>query len=75
MDLSTIFGKLPCGHITGIAGVPVCDGIPAKEAHVGWPVGVVRRADGDLIIADWQANRLWRSGRHPPHFCRRPCAR
>jgi sugar lactone lactonase YvrE len=60
MALKTTFGKLPAGHITGIAGVPYQDGIPAKEAHVGWPIGVVRRADGDLIVADWQANRYWR---------------
>ncbi len=60
MDLKKTFEKLPAGHITGIAGVPYRDGIPAKEAHVGWPIGVVRRADGDLIVADWQANRYWR---------------
>ena len=60
MDLKTTFEKLPAGHITGIAGVPYRDGIPAKEAHVGWPIGVVRRDDGDLIVADWQANRFWR---------------
>ena len=60
MNLNTTFQQLPSGHITGIAGVPIRDGVPAKEAHVGWPIGIVRRADGDLIVADWQANRLWR---------------
>ena len=60
MNLKTTLDQLPVGHITGIAGVPYTDGVPAKEAHVGWPIGVVRRADGDLIVADWQGNRLWR---------------
>ena len=60
MDLNTVFSQLPAGHITGIAGVPHRDGIPAKGAHVGWPIGVVRRADGDLLVADWHANRIWR---------------
>ena len=60
MDLKTTFDKLPAGHITGIAGVPYRDGIPAKEAHVGWPIGVVRNSNGDLIVADWQGNRFWR---------------
>ena len=55
-----MFSQLPPGQITGIAGVPHGEGQPAAEAHVGWPIGVVRRADGDLIVADWHANRLWR---------------
>ena len=60
MDLNLLFAELPAGHITTIAGAPHETGVPAKEAHVGWPIGVVRRADGDLIVADWHANRLWR---------------
>ena len=60
MNLKRMFSQLPPGQITGIAGVPHGEGQPAAEAHVGWPIGVVRRADGDLIVADWHANRLWR---------------
>ncbi len=60
MNLNSLFAELPPGHVTTIAGAPHETGVPAKEAHVGWPIGVVRRADGDLIVADWHANRLWR---------------
>ena len=60
MNLNSLFAELPAGHVTTIAGAPHETGVPAKEAHVGWPIGVVRRADGDLIVADWHANRLWR---------------
>ena len=60
MNLNALFAELPPGHVTSIAGAPHETGVPAKEAHVGWPIGVVRRADGDLIVADWHANRLWR---------------
>ena len=60
MSLKSVFTAIPAGHIAGIAGAPYQTGVAAKEAHVGWPIGVVRRADGDLIVADWQANRLWR---------------
>lgn len=35
-------------------------GIPAKEADAGWPLGLLRRPDGDLIVVDYQWNRLWR---------------
>ena len=32
----------------------------AKEADAGWILGVVRRPDGDLVVVDYQAHRLWR---------------
>jgi DNA-binding beta-propeller fold protein YncE len=43
-----------------IAGAGYRTGIPAREADAGWPMGVVRRPDGDLIVVDYHAHRLWR---------------
>ena len=63
LDLSSFFEDLATGNIALIAGAPHQVGVPAKEAHVGWPVGVVRRPDGDLIVTDFFANRLWRIDR------------
>lgn len=60
MNLSEVFRALAPGVITTIAGVGYRDGIPAQEADAGWPLGVARRPDGDLIVVDYQAHRLWR---------------
>ena len=60
MSLTDVLARLPRGHITTIAGSGYRDGIPAKEADAGWPVGVVRRPDGDLIVCDYLGHRLWR---------------
>jgi sugar lactone lactonase YvrE len=59
MTLHEIFDRLPVGHITTIAGAPYREGVEAKEAHVGWPIGIARNNDGDLVIVDWHGNRLW----------------
>ena len=56
MDLHTV----PHNYITTLAGSGYRDGIPAREADAGWPLGVVRRPDGDLIVVDYHAHRLWR---------------
>ena len=48
------------GTITTIAGVGYRTGISAKEADAGWPFGVVRRPDGDLIVNDYHGNRIFR---------------
>ncbi len=48
------------GTITTVAGAGLRDGIPAKEADAGWPLGIVRRPDGDLIVADYHAHIIWR---------------
>ena len=56
MTLRTL---LPNQIIT-IAGCGYRDGIPARTADAGWPLGVVRRPDGDLIVVDYHAHRLWR---------------
>ena len=60
MQFSRHFQRLAKGTIETIAGVGLTDGIPAKEADAGWPVGVVRRPDGDLIVADYHGHCLWR---------------
>ena len=60
MNLPELFGKLPAGALTAIAGAGFRDGIPAKEADAGWPLGVARRPDGDLIVVDYQWHRLYR---------------
>ena len=60
LSLNEKLDKLEPGTITTIAGAGLRDGIPAKEADAAWPLGVVRRPDGDLIVADYSANILWR---------------
>ncbi|NKB70678.1 MAG: hypothetical protein GKR89_26710 [Candidatus Latescibacteria bacterium] len=60
MSTVRIFNDLAPGHIATIAGVGYSDGVPGKEADIGWPMGVVRRADGDLLFADIRAQRIWR---------------
>ena len=60
MNLVHFFAALEPGAIASIAGVGYSEGIPAAEADAGWPMGVVRRPDGDLIACDYHANRLWR---------------
>ena len=63
MSMSAKLKDLALGHIITIAGAGYRDGIPAKEADAGWILGVVRRPDGDLIVVDYLANRLWRIDR------------
>ncbi len=48
------------GTIISIAGTGYHDGIPAREADAGWPMGVVRLPAGDLVVADIRAHRIWR---------------
>ena len=60
MNLGKFFDGLGANTIANIAGVGYRDGIPAKEADAGFPLGLLRRRDGDLIVADYKANRLWR---------------
>ena len=56
----SLLATLPPGTITTIAGAGYRDGVPAKDADAGWPLGIVRRPDGDLIVADYKGHRLWR---------------
>ena len=61
MNIRAKLADLSPGELSTIAGVTVRDGIPAKEADAGWPLGVVRRrSDGDLIVADYHAHCIWR---------------
>ena len=63
MKLESRFDALAEGCITTVAGVGYADGIPAREADAGWPLGVVRRPDGDLIVVDYYAHGIWRIDR------------
>ncbi len=63
MSITDTLARLPRGRIVGIAGAGYRDGVPAKEADAGWPLGVVRDAHGDLIVCDYIAHRLWRIDR------------
>lgn len=60
MNLIQLFADLAVGHIATIAGVGYRDGIAAKEADAGWPMGIARRPDGDLVVVDYQGHRIWR---------------
>ncbi|MEM7030952.1 MAG: hypothetical protein AAF629_15410 [Chloroflexota bacterium] len=57
---NAIFQNLKPETMISIAGAGYQTGVLAKEADAGWPMGVVRRPDGDLIVVDYQAHRLWR---------------
>jgi sugar lactone lactonase YvrE len=60
LGLNETLDRLAPGTITTIAGAGLRDGVPAREADAGWPLGVVRRPDGDLIVTDYHAHILWR---------------
>ena len=63
MSLNAILRALPAGEIAVLAGAGFHDGVPAREAPAGWPIGVARRPDGDLIVNDYWGNRIWRIDR------------
>ena len=60
MKLVELFAGMAPGVISGVAGVGYRDGVPAGEADICWPMGVVRNEDGDLIVADIRGHRIWR---------------
>ena len=60
MRIQRRLADLSRGEITTVAGVSIRDGIPARDADAGWPLGVVRRPDGDLIVIDYYAHTIWR---------------
>ena len=60
MNILEIFARLETGYLTSIAGVGYQELVPAKEADAGWPLGVIRRQNGDLIVCDYLGHRLWR---------------
>lgn len=63
MSLNTTLRALPAGQIAVLAGAGFRDGVPARDAPAGWPMGVARRPDGDLIVNDYWGNRIWRIDR------------
>ena len=63
MSIVTKIQNLPRGEISVLVGVGQRAGIPAREADAGWPMGVVRRPDGDLMVIDYQWHRIWRIDR------------
>lgn len=63
MKLAEMLRQLPLDQIALVAGVGYQTGVAARDTDAGWPMGVVRRADGDLIVVDYQAHRLWRIDR------------
>ena len=60
MVLADHFKALHANTIQTIAGVGYQTSGLARELDAGWPMGVVRRPDGDLIVVDYHAHRLWR---------------
>jgi sugar lactone lactonase YvrE len=60
MNIQKKLADLTPGTVTTIAGVSIRDGIAARDADAGWPLGVVRRPDGDLIVIDYYAHSIWR---------------
>ena len=48
------------GAIETIAGVGYVEGVPARDAPAGWPMGIARNADGDLFVVDYWGHRIWR---------------
>lgn len=63
MELRLLGARLGPGAAVTVAGAAYREGVPAREADAGWPMGVVRRPDGDLIVVDYHAHRLWRIDR------------
>ena len=63
MSTLALFRQLGAGDIATVAGVGYREGVPAREAPSGWTLGVVRRPDGELIVADYTGHRLWRIDR------------
>ena len=60
MSIKRKLADLSPGELTTVAGVSIRDGIRARDADAGWPLGVVRRPDGDLIVIDYYAHSIWR---------------
>jgi len=63
MNLFDRFANVETGTITTVAGVGYSKGVEAATADIGWPMGVVRRPDGDLVFADIRGHRIWRIDR------------
>ena len=64
MSLRRFLQNLPRGAVATIAGVGWQSGTPAAATDIGWPMGVVRDLDGDLIVVDYHGQRIWRIDRN-----------
>ena len=61
MNLNQLFNELQPGEMTTVAGVGIREGIPAKEADAGWPLGILRwKKTGELLINDYHMHVVWR---------------
>ena len=61
MNLNKLFDNLKPGEMTTIAGAGMREGIPAKEADAGWPLGILRwNKTGELLINDYHMHIVWR---------------
>lgn len=61
MNLHEVFENLAPGTITTIAGKGMQEGIPAREADAGWPLGILRwNKTGELLINDYHMHVTWR---------------
>ena len=61
MNLIESFASQRSGTMATIAGAGMQEGIPARQADAGWPLGVVRWVKtGELIVADYHFHVLWR---------------
>jgi len=58
--LKMMIDGLGLGDIDTVAGVGFREGVLARDAPCGWTLGVVRRPDGDLLVADYKGHRIWR---------------
>ena len=67
MSLANRFQKMTPNALVPIAGVGYQAGGLARDSDDGWPMGVVRSLfdllQGDLIVVDYHAHRLWRIDR------------
>ena len=61
MNLNKLFNDLQPGDMVTVAGVGIQEGIPAKEADAGWPLGILRwNKTGELLINDYHMHIVWR---------------
>ena len=63
MSLRNFLRNLSPGTIDSIAGVGWRDGSAAASTDAGWLMGVVRDSAGDLLVADYHGQRIWRIDR------------
>ena len=60
LGLDEVFARMEPGAIETIAGVGYVEGVPARDAPAGWPMGIARNAAGDLFVVDYWGHRIWR---------------